>query len=205
MATTIALSRYFDTVEDLSLTPEQESKLDEYTPMVRRMCRNFIERTRNHQGDDPLVSADDLIQLALVRLTVAIKHNKVKENEKRYYCRLVTRVCRGQVQCNRIRGNRDNHRSIDDPDNEFYLEDSRTDINRLHDRLYIKRLLGALKGKYTKKILIHFYGIETAPLYPKRISDIVPLDHNAIDRRRMRGLRSLKSRINRGVLPQWQT
>lgn len=202
MATTIALGRYFDTVEDLSLTLKQETKLDELTPMVKRTCRNFIKRMHR---DDPLVSADDLIQMALVRLIVAIKRGKANSIEYgyRYYCRIVTLVCRVQMQCNRVRGNIANHISMDDPDNELYLEDSRSDINRLHDRLYVEQLLSALKGKYTKEICTHFYGIDTAPLYSKYISDIVPLDSNTIERRRMRGLKSLRSRINKGVLPQW--
>lgn len=204
MAATIGNSRHFNNISDLSLTAKQEGLLTEHIPMVKRVCRKYINRGYYAVHDDPIVTADDLIQIAMVCLASEIKYNTDKTSYWHYY-KVVSRSCWNQLDYNKIKGNKSNHKSVDDTDNKIYLSDQRTSVDRLHARLYIKQLLDGLNGKCSKSILLHYYGIDTAPIGPKLISDLLPLCPATIAKRRWKIVNRLKSRISRGELPQWKT
>lgn len=208
MAATIAASRYFNTIRSLRLTTEQEQELESYMPMVKRICRKHVRHDKlGRFGDDPLISAEDLMQMALVRLTIAIREGKADNarNTEAYYAKIIKRSCLTQLECNRIRGDKRRHRHVDEIDEQGRLIDARHDVDRHHDRLYIEQLLSHLGGKYNKDILMHYYGIETSPIDPACIADLIPMEAQSIAKHRYRSLGSLRKRINEGALPAYGT
>ena len=200
MAATIVNSQYFDTLSDLSLTPSQEAELDLYIPMTKRVCNRFFRKNYEARHDFSTLDSDDLAQMALVRLILAIKHDKAKglqdKDKENYYTKLVTRSCLSQIRSNRVRGNGANHADLFECAN-FTVDD---DSDTINTRLYLNTLLSKLRGKYTEWIIRNYYGLGTAPVGPTRMSEILPLTAAEIATRRHAGINRLK-----GIHITWAT
>lgn len=200
MASTVKVAGYFATIQDLSLTPDQERELENYLPMVRRVCNRFSRKNYHTGNDFSILDTDDLVQMALVKIARTIKTSVEAKNEH-YYIRLVTRSCIDQIQCNEVRGAASNHDTLDKADSVV----AHDDIDRIHSRLYIHTLLDSMCHNTTRQIFTHYYGLDTPEIGPSAINEILPVGCNAIANRHMNGLRSLRTKIDRGELPTWET
>lgn len=197
MATEIAKSRYFGTVTDLSLTPEQELELERYMPIARRICTKFSRELFRKRNDMSMTHRDDLLQMALVRLTRAIKASESREihNKEHYYTRVITRACTDTIRYTRYHEDKNKH--IDLNSEEIVTT---TCSDPIDDRLFIRELLSTVKDHLTLDILKHSFGIGTAPIPPSLISDLIPLTLTQIYSRKYLGLKKL-----RGIAIKWTT
>lgn len=192
MAATVRKTRYFNHIESLSLSPKQEAELGSYVSMVKRVCKRYTV------VNPVILDTDDLIQMSLVKLALAIKSgvaSELPENHRLgYYTAIVHNSCINQLECHKAKL----HAGCDY--NETHGSCS-TDVDRIHDKLYIEQILDGLRGTHRQEILIHYYGLDTPALDPMYISDIVPLSPSAIACRRFLAIESIQRQLDKGELP----
>lgn len=198
MATTIKNSRHYDRIESLELTSEQEQELKRIWPLICRIAANYYV-------NDVLVSVDDLIQEAAVRVTRAIREllvpDDVESIRDAYYSAIVRNTCTTIVYNNKYRYDRClSYNILSD-----YTPDSRFDEDRIHTRLYVDTLLNSIKKSQNKSILLHYYGIDTQPRVFDDIASRVGSTWHNLAQRHGRTIATLKRKVTEGELPQWTT
>jgi len=89
-------------------------------------------------------------------------------------------------------------------DSSFDIE-AHDDIERVHNRMYVDTLLESVNSDISKKILLHYYGIDTPQLRSKAIGDMLGMKEGATIIRRNRSINTIRAKIAEGELPTWET
>jgi RNA polymerase sigma factor (sigma-70 family) len=171
-------TRYFDTIQDLSLTDQQEALLHSLMPIVHSVCSTFSVKLRSAGNDRTHTSYDDMVQMAMVKLVLAIKRSGLIEIESsvRYYTRVVSRACLTQIHKARIRDYKNYHCDLD-------AATQVPSAGSVEDKILVEQLLAKVPTDITRKVLIHYYGIDCAPKSLEWISDNLHITRGSISRR----------------------
>lgn len=202
MPGTIKDSGYFSTMESLELTPEQEQEFEEYRHLIKPVASGYAK-------NDPLTSADDLEQMAAVKMINAIRAGYSKGHTKKegFYVRLIQHSCLTQIRCNHNRAAA--RSSLNDFNDSIYANDVFNDINDridndVQNREYVDILLSHVKSRYRREILKHKYGLGTYPKTSKEIGDILGRPGVIIRLADSYTVNKLKQKIDKGIIPQWK-
>jgi len=194
MGATVRQTQYFSTIQDLSLTAQQEALLHSLMPIVHSVCSTFNVQIRSKGDDRTHTNYDDMVQMACIKLVLAIKRSGLIDREfpVRYYTRVVSNACLNQIHRARIRDYKKYHYDLDTAVNI-------PSTGSVEDKILAEQLLDKVPTDITRKVLIHYYGIDCAPKSLEWISDNLHITRESVSRRLWQMKQKLKKEAHKWV------